>query len=202
MSVADHSDTLGGCASSDPDGAGQPHLRRSASGNRPPRFSLETSLENKMKTQKKFSIVRVLLVTLTVASVIGGIAWKQGFFPHLSSFTPSSNSIMVIMPYKHAGTWVFDDETVGLTKEPFVGGIPELMDKMVEDIPDAENGFRLLFSAQEFPDYSHHLTWTRGDHSGNWYYSKEYKKEGWLCPGLFKYYKKAPMDIYVKAEQK
>ena len=32
--------------------------------------------------------------------------------------------------------------------------------------------------------------------------SEQYQKEGWLCPGLFKYYKQAPKDIYVKAEKK
>ena len=32
------------------------------------------------------------------------------------------NSIFVIKPYKWNGMWVFDDERVGLDKEPFVAG--------------------------------------------------------------------------------
>ena len=31
-----------------------------------------------------------------------------------------SNSILVIAPYRHAGTWVFDDSRVGLQAEPLV----------------------------------------------------------------------------------
>ena len=33
-----------------------------------------------------------------------------------------NNSIFVIRPYKSNGMWVFDDERVGLDKEPFVAG--------------------------------------------------------------------------------
>ena len=83
-----------------------------------------------------------------------------------------------------------------------MAGIPEMMDEMVKDIPDATNGFRMLFSAQPFPGHTQKLTWRRGDKTGNWYYSEQYQKEGWLCPGLFKYYKDAPKVIYVKAEEK
>ncbi|HDP34172.1 MAG TPA: hypothetical protein ENN29_03575 [Candidatus Hydrogenedentes bacterium] len=108
---------------------------------------------------------------------------------------------MVIAPYKYAGTWVFDDESTGLNKEPFVSGIPELIDELVKDIPDAEKGFRLLFSTQPFPGHTHKLTWRRGDKSGNWYYAEQYDKEGWLCPALFRYYDEAPKEIYIKAEK-
>ncbi|OYW17217.1 MAG: hypothetical protein B7Z55_12980 [Planctomycetales bacterium 12-60-4] len=46
--------------------------------------------------------------------------------------SPSSNSIMVIAPYVDAGTWVFDDPSTGLVKEPFVAGIPEMIDVLVD----------------------------------------------------------------------
>ncbi len=36
----------------------------------------------------------------------------------------------------------------------------------------------------------------------NWYYSDHYKMEGWLGPALFKYFPKAPRDIYVRPEPK
>ena len=45
-----------------------------------------------------------------------------------------ANVLMVINPYWHNGTWVFDDESVGLDKEPFVAGVPEILDKMVRDM--------------------------------------------------------------------
>ncbi len=115
---------------------------------------------------------------------------------------PTSNSLLVISPYRHAGTWVFDDYQHRLVQEPFVAGIPELIDKLVADIPNAHNGFRLTFSAKEFPEYDDRLIWKRKGSSGNWYYSETYKAEGWLCPALLKYFKKPPKFIYVKAEQK
>ncbi|MFZ1936487.1 MAG: hypothetical protein WCB27_15070 [Thermoguttaceae bacterium] len=58
-----------------------------------------------------------------------------------------SNQIMAIAPYwlEEIGTWVFDDQATGLHQEPFVSGVPEMIDFLVKDIPDARNGFRLLF---------------------------------------------------------
>lgn len=58
-----------------------------------------------------------------------------------------SNSILVIFPYRYQGTWVFDDERVGLVQEPFIEGMPEMIDIFVQDIPNAAQGFKLLFSA-------------------------------------------------------
>jgi hypothetical protein len=59
------------------------------------------------------------------------------------------NQIMLIAPYwlEEVGMWVFDDPATGLTREPFVEGVPEMIDHLVADIPDARAGFRLLFSA-------------------------------------------------------
>lgn len=115
---------------------------------------------------------------------------------------PPSNSIIVISPYRHAGAWVFDDPNTGLVREPFIAGIPEMIDYLVKDIPEANKGFRLLFSAQPFPGYMMKVTWRRAERGGNWYYSEKMSMEGWLCPALFKYFKDAPKDIYVKAEKK
>ena len=64
-----------------------------------------------------------------------------------------ANAIHVIVPYRHASTWVFDDPRVGLSQEPFVSGIPEMIDTMVGNIPNAEKGFRLLFASEPFPGY-------------------------------------------------
>ena len=61
------------------------------------------------------------------------------------------NRIGLIVPYKYEGTWVFDDPAVGLRREPFVAGIDTMIDRLVASIPNAEAGFRLLFSASPFP---------------------------------------------------
>jgi hypothetical protein len=113
------------------------------------------------------------------------------------------NSIMVLQPYWHAGTWVFDEPSKGLDKEPFVCGIPEMINDMVRHIPNAKQGFRLLFSALPFPGHTHKLEWRREDcdgSRGNWYYCPQLNAEGWLCPALLKYFSEAPRELYAKAE--
>lgn len=138
---------------------------------------------------------RILLV-IALATVLFGC--------NRHAAEPTSNAILVIEPYRHVGTWVFDDPRVGLHAEPFVSGVPEIIDKLVAEakISDADEGFRLLFSAQPFPRYQIKLVWRREETGGNWYYSRKYDAEGWLCPALFKYFKKAPREIYGKAEPK
>ena len=112
----------------------------------------------------------------------------------------NANSIRVLAPYRHAGTWVFDDERVGLVREPFVSGIPEMIDDLVRDIPGAESGFRLLFAARLFPGHALRLTWRREEAGGNWYWSERHQAEGWLCPALLKYFEEPPAEIFAKAE--
>jgi hypothetical protein len=110
------------------------------------------------------------------------------------------NSLMVIIPYKYEGLWVFDDPAVGLNKEPFIAGIDTLIDKATANIPDAQHGFRAIFGAVPFPGATFKLERRRADSGGNWYYSPEFQQEGWLCPALFKYFAHAPPEIYVKVE--
>jgi hypothetical protein len=112
------------------------------------------------------------------------------------------NSISVIFPYRDQGTWVFDDDRVGLVREPFVSGIPEMIDRLVHDIPNAQSGFKLLFSAAPFPGYTIKLDWRREEYGGNWYFAEPLGAEGWLCPALFKYFSSAPREIYARAEKK
>ena len=61
------------------------------------------------------------------------------------------NAITAIHPYKDEGLWVFDDASVGLVREPFVSGADEIIERLVQGIPDAARGFTLLFSASPFP---------------------------------------------------
>jgi hypothetical protein len=113
-----------------------------------------------------------------------------------------NNSIMVIHPYKYEGLWVFDDESAGLDKEPFVSGADDIIEKMVKHIPNANDGFNLIFSAIPFPGHDLELDWRREDSGGNWYYSSEMDMEGWLCPALFKYFEEAPKKLYAQFKPK
>ncbi len=101
------------------------------------------------------------------------------------------NEIHVISPYKYHGTWVFDDARVGLLQEPFVAGADTWIDRVVADIPKAEQGFTLIFSGAPFPGYQYRLDWRRAESGG---------MEGWLCPALFRYFSDAPMSLYAQVK--
>ena len=111
-----------------------------------------------------------------------------------------ANAIQVIQPYWYSGTWVFDDPVTGLVREPFVSGVPEMIDVLVRDIPDARSGFRLLFSAAPFPGFQKRFTRLRSDFGGVWYRSDDPPMEGWLCPALFQYFQEAPEQLFARAE--
>ncbi len=110
------------------------------------------------------------------------------------------NQINVIAPYKYEGLWVFDDAKVGLIQEPFVGGADTIIDLLVAEIPNADAGFTMIFSATEFPGSMHRLEWRRPDRSGNVYFSPDLNLEGWLCPALLRYFESPPTEIFVQVK--
>jgi hypothetical protein len=119
------------------------------------------------------------------------------------------NSIYVIKPFKWNGMWVFDDERVGLDKEPFVAGADTMIDTAVKSkgIRNPEHGFLLVFSAGPFPDADFEVEWVREDSGGNVYKGRfviegeVQEMEGWLCPALNLYYPEAPKKLYVQLRE-
>lgn len=114
------------------------------------------------------------------------------------------NCINEIAPYyTPAGAWVFDDASRGLLAEPFVCGVPEMIEDVLGVINRGENtfpkqAFRLQFSASPFPGFHRKLDRLREEHGGNWYVDTMSGKEGWLCPAFFKYFDTAPDSIYIR----
>jgi len=108
--------------------------------------------------------------------------------------------IFTVMPYRYNDEWVFDDSSVDLDKEPFINGADLLIDRLVEDISLANHGFLLNFSAMPFDGYSVKLDWHREEGNGNWYHSKKFEMDGWLCPALLKYFIAPPKELYVGAK--
>ena len=110
------------------------------------------------------------------------------------------NAINVICPYwmTSANTWVFDDERFDLIHEPFVNGVPELIDSIVSIIPNARDGFRLFFSDSPFPNYTVKLDFSREEYGG-WWYSLG-SMEGWLCAAAQHYFNGPPAEIFIKVE--
>ncbi len=117
-------------------------------------------------------------------------------------FVSMGNALLVIEPYRSGRTWRFDEPLLHLKGEPFVQGIPEMIDKMVEGIPGSERAVRLTFSQRPFPGWQYRLDRRQEQDGGNWYYNETWKMEGWLCPALFKFFPRAPQHIYVRAEAK
>lgn len=119
------------------------------------------------------------------------------------------NAINIIKPYKWEGMWVFDDFERGLVREPFVSGIPEIIEfgLKIKGIENGENGFLLLFSDSEFKGADIILEWVTFECNGDIYRVAEVtgeieipNMEGWLCPALRKYYKDAPKNIYIQVK--
>ena len=106
------------------------------------------------------------------------------------------NTMQVLAPYRYEGTWVFDDESKGLEKEPFVLGIPQIIDSFV---PQEVEKIRLYFSNDEFPKYQGKLIWIAKESGGNWY-KDENGREGWLCPALYHYFDLAPKTVFFSVE--
>src|ERR1700730_7945811 len=132
-----------------------------------------------------------------VAAIVGAVVlWARLHSSSQARDIRSMNSLFVIAPYKYEGMWVFDDPAVGLSREPFIAGIDTMIDKAVANVSNAERGFRAVFSQNDFPGATFKLQWRRAESDGNWYYSDEFKMEGWLCPALLKYFPSAPPEIY------
>jgi hypothetical protein len=138
------------------------------------------------------------LAPCTAPMVFGVVIWSV--VSSALGETIMGNQIHVIAPYRQASTWVFDDPSVGLKAEPFVSGIPQMIDALVKDIPRADHGFRLLFSGAPFPGYQVEVTRVRSEYGGNWYRWTATNMEGWLCPALSKYFPQPPPTLYARAE--
>ncbi len=111
------------------------------------------------------------------------------------------NSLSVIHPYKWHGQWVFDDAEKNLNKEALVAGIDKMCDIWAAQTGATQKGLTITIAEHYFPGHNFVLDWLRADIVGNWYESKQFGFQGWLCPALFKYFPKAPKQIYAKIEK-
>lgn len=115
----------------------------------------------------------------------------------------NNNALQIIFPYRERGTWMFDDESAGLVREPFVYGMDTMLSVMAGrmmggKVKGLTKGVKLVFLHLPFPE-AVELIWVREDVGGNWYRCPELDdRQGWLCPALFKYFEKAPPLLYVK----
>ena len=104
------------------------------------------------------------------------------------------NQIHSIRLYRHHGTWAFDDAPRGLQAEPFVAGIPAIIDQLTFISPTPLTPV-LRFSASPFPGHVLVANRTTLESGGAWYNTPFGR--GWLCPALLRYFSEPPRSIYV-----
>jgi hypothetical protein len=110
------------------------------------------------------------------------------------------NAMFLVHPYKVGSNWVFDDSSRDLVREPFVFGIPEMIELFTDGVDNAQDGFDLLFSPRPFPQFQAKLVWESAEYEGNWYRLDGTERTGWLCPALLKYFDAAPAEIYCRVQ--
>jgi len=107
------------------------------------------------------------------------------------------NQINVINPYKYHGTWVFDDESKGLDKEPFVAGADTLIDTLTGG---TKNKCQIVFSKDAFPTADFEVNKIGPGAGGGTNYKYDIDKNTshylWLCPALLKYFSNPPSNIH------
>ena len=109
------------------------------------------------------------------------------------------NSLRYLILYRTGETgWAFDDAGRGISAEPFVCGIPEIINDLMCREKIKGDNIRVLYSGAAFPGHQIVLDHVIGECGGNWYQYKGMK--GWLCPTLYQYFLKAPKQIYVRIE--
>jgi hypothetical protein len=124
--------------------------------------------------------------------------------------------LLEIHPYlEGSSTWVFNDESTGLDREPFVSGMSEMISELVSAKGiDGSRGITIQFSNQAFSGCDVVLNYIRpGDPTrytrdgepewnryGNWYEGRVNGSvmQGWLCPALGKYFGERPKTIAVR----
>ncbi|MFM7234365.1 MAG: DUF6717 family protein [Flavobacteriales bacterium] len=131
----------------------------------------------------------------------------------VKQLTQPENALLVIHPYYHQQSWVFDDEEKGLVKEPFVAGADDFIDYILSKmgkLTSGKKGFTLLFSQMPFMGQQHVLSYQKKAFGGSLYTvlsdpefrNHEDVNQMWLCPALFKYFRKAPKKLYVQLKLK
>ena len=95
--------------------------------------------------------------------------------------------------------WAFDDASRDIIQEPFVSGIPEIINHYV---PENIERAILTFSPLPFPGYTISLSLDKAKAKDleTWYIDDNTGMRGWLCSVLFQYMNPAPAKIYAKLE--
>lgn len=97
--------------------------------------------------------------------------------------------------YQTGNGWAFDDPIMEVSREPFVKGMSEMLDVIIEQSGlDKEIG--LFFKDEPFNNYELELKLIREEAGGAWYECEDLDMAGWLCPMLYAYFDQTPERLY------
>lgn len=123
--------------------------------------------------------------------------WQQKLINILNrSKTMKSNSIMMLSLYKEGTTWAFDDATFGITREPFVMGMSEIISSY---LPEKAKTCTIYFSHNAFPNCEK-LNLIEEQANGGVYKVESTGMMGWLCPVTRIYMQGIPQNIYFQVK--
>jgi hypothetical protein len=121
-----------------------------------------------------------------------------------------ANALYSIEIYPHSGTWCFTDEERGLIHEPFVLGIPDFIDEIIQtnDLGELDRTYRIIFSDFKFPKCQGKLVYAYEEDPGVWYLLRSVEETepkvdlqaGWLCPATLKFFPEFPKSIFFRIE--
>ncbi|MEY5049175.1 MAG: hypothetical protein RLZZ175_2534 [Bacteroidota bacterium] len=107
--------------------------------------------------------------------------------------------VYLIKPYRQLNTWMFDDESRNIEQEPFVVGIPEMIDTVLALKSIKAKQFSMQFSENEIINSDLVLEIDYEVSDGAWYkIHNNPEVKGWLCPVIHKYFNTVPEKIFIQ----
>jgi hypothetical protein len=117
----------------------------------------------------------------------------------------NTGTVQTIFCRYFANRWVYETATGKLEALHYRGFIaasgdcqlPEMIELLVEAIPNTKAGFKLSFADQFFPGCQAALIWLQEEADGDWYAWQERGLKAWLGKGMYQYFAAPPPILYV-----
>lgn len=100
-------------------------------------------------------------------------------------------------------TWIYSDVDHDVVDEPFVAGVPDLIDALRERAgmnPNTLDAFRLAFACALFP-HAHRVEIEHEEMGGVWVRLKPDHLRGWCCPHIHDYLRPLPSHVCANAQE-
>ena len=115
--------------------------------------------------QTRLNFRRLGIIAAIAVGVVLALAGQRPFPPRRAG--APANALLVIARIVMQALGFSMIRRRGLSAEPFVAGVPEMIDVLVQDIPARPTAFGCYFPHGPFR-LPEELTWLRGDMGGNY----------------------------------